>query len=821
MSVWKNLSGQMYSGLHRWFVEETPGLAYSRGGTPLSVHEQEQLVRRHRLSELLPYEQWNPDNGLCVNSDNNMGFILEAPPATGLDQSRLDVLAGLLAPGLPAGTCVQVILYASPVIEPLLDQWQRQRQGTLYKEMAMRRSDYLHAGGWRSLLSDQPMLLRDYRLFICASRPFTDSNRSETEQSLIRMRESFSGVLSSAGMTPQELTADSFINLISHMLNPGSHAPLRWQPEILLRDQVVDPGTILFVGRDGLGLSHDDRHAALRVFSTRQYPERWSGWQMMDMIGDLFTNNLRLPCPFMHSVSIHVIDQSHSATEIQVKTMRSTQMADSPVGRFVPIWRDRCTDWSYVSRMASSGNRLLRVGRQIVLFADQKELRHAEQRLMALFESRGWMLRADRFNVLPNFLSALPLNTGDSFIRELSLFGSYRSMLSSSIINTSPWTGEWKGTGTPLLMLFGRRGQVMHIDPFDNDQGNFNMAVAAASGAGKSFLTQEMLISLLGTGGRAWVIDSGRSYERLCYLLGGDYLDFSMGRKFCLNPFSGLKELVPQLPLLKTLLARMAAGKQPLNSLQQSILERAIRSAWDKYGQETSVTRVAEQLHEAGSETADQVGQMLYPYTDKGVYGSYFNGKANISLSNDLVVLELGALDNRPDLQQTILLLLMLHINHEMYLGDRQRRKLCVIDEAWRLMAGGDAGVFIETGYRTARKFGGSYMTITQGLDDYNASDNARAALRNSDWLFLMRQKPESLVQAQNRGCYIWTTACCDYCLVWRPGRDVTRKWLSWHRTAAWLWGVCWSIPSAKNCIPPGRRNLPPSNDGVPKGVIW
>ena len=259
------------------------------------------------------------------------------------------------------------------------------------------------------------------------------------------------------------------------------------------------------------------------------------------------------------------------------------------------------------------------------------------------------------------------------------------------------------------------------------------------------------MTSLLGTGGRAWVIDSGRSYERLCHLLGGDYLDFSVKSQYCLNPFSGLDELTSQLPLIKTLLARMAADKQPLNSLQQAALERAIRLSWDKYKGETCITRVSEQLQAMGNETADRVGQMLYPYTDDGIYGAYFNGEANIHLNSDLVVLELGSLDNRPDLQQTILLLLMLRVSHEMYRGDRQRRKLCVIDEAWRLMAGGDAGLFIETGYRTARKFGGSYMTITQGLDDYNASANARAALRNSDWLFLMRQKAESLIQAKNQ----------------------------------------------------------------------
>ena len=85
-----------------------------------------------------------------------------------------------------------------------------------------------------------------------------------------------------------------------------------------------------------------------------------------------------------------------------------------------------------------------------------------------------------------------------------------------------------------------------------------------------------------------------------------------------------------------------------------------------------------------------------------------------------------------------------------MYLGDRKQRKLCIVDEAWRLMGHGEAGGFIEQGYRTARKFGGAFMTITQGIDDYYRSGTSKAALDNADWVFLLRQKAESLKAAEN-----------------------------------------------------------------------
>ncbi len=747
MSLIGQLRSQAAAELRRWLREEPPGAVYAAGGLPPSIREMQRLTSAHRLAGLLPYESFEPETRL-FHTEDAIGWTLEVAPGVGLSEESLRVLSGLFTLGLKAGTTVQVTLYASPDIRPLLERWAARKQGGIYEFLARKRTDYLARGAWRSLLGGQPFLLRDYRLFLSVLRPAVGEER----EWLLRTRDAMRGILSSARMPAEDLDAAGLINLLDTILNPAERRePIRWEDSRLLREQMVDNDTLLLVGRDGLGLSHGDLHLDVRPYTVRQYPQSWAGWGMGDLIGDLFENSLRIPCPFLHTQTLHVPDQLGAGNRAKLKAARAQQMAESPVGRFLPAWRERQRDWEIVARRMDDGHQLFQVHSQLVLFAPQGEGDYAEQRLTALYGARGWKLSRDRFTSLHAFLTALPLMPGPAFIREMRSLGRLRSFLTWNCVHTAPWMGEWRGTGTPLLQLVGRRGQIMHLDPWDNRQGNYNIAVAAASGAGKSVFSQEMLFNLLGAGGRAWVIDRGRSYQRLCQLVGGSYLEFSSDSRVNLNPFSGIHDFDEDVQLmLRDLLAQMAAPETPLDSLRKGHLERTIKAVWRAHGREASITRVAEALLERPEEPAREVGHMLYPYTREGAFGRWFEGEANIDLDNPLVVLELGELDAKPDLQAVVVLMLMMRIAEAMYLGDRSRRKLCIIDEAWKLMGRGNAGDFIEGGYRTARKHGGAFMTITQGIDDYHRSGTSKAALANADWVFLLRQKEESLKAAES-----------------------------------------------------------------------
>lgn len=139
------------------------------------------------------------------------------------------------------------------------------------------------------------------------------------------------------------------------------------------------------------------------------------------------------------------------------------------------------------------------------------------------------------------------------------------------------------------------------------------------------------------------------------------------------------------------------------------------------------------------------LGHQLYSFSKSGQYGKYFNGKNNVAFNNRFTVLELEELKGRKHLQQVVLLQLIYQIQQEMYLGERDRPKLVIIDEAWDLLMQGDVAKFIEHGYRRFRKYGGAAVTITQGVGDLYAAPTGRAIVENSANMYLLGQKPEAI----------------------------------------------------------------------------
>lgn len=756
---------------------------FKTGQRPVTKNELFGSMNREPVWSLFTHKHYDSVRNLYHNYDS-VGFALMAVPASGLDVEAIRTLEGIFTNNYRAGTVIQIINYANPNVDHIIDRWAAGRGAAagsgnqeIFKRFANDRAKYLKEAAWRPRFRDEYLLMRDYQLIITAAVPLRrgqeELSRAELDE-LERHRDAVLGVLRSASISAALMTPDMMIEMIGDVFRPKLdpneiRQPVNYDPDIELRRQFMPDDTAFFIGRDNATIDWKGNLVSVLPYTVKQFPDSWSASLNGELLGPFFNRVQRLSCPFMTSLVVEIPDQVSMMSYAKAKLLRATQMKTSPIGKFVPAWIDREKDWAFVVDRMEQGSKMMQVGCNIMLFAEVGKEEAAEQSLKSVYTGKGWSIVKSRFVSKPRFLYGLPLNCGREAVAMGHKLKFFRSMLSWNCVNLAPWVGEWKGNvpagQDPLLLLAGRRGQLLYLDPFQNTKGNYNIACTAASGSGKSVFSQEYLEAFLSKGGRAFVIDSGRSYENMCKLLDGVFIDFSKLSSPRLNPFSTIvdrdqvdesmwKELPntfeDQLSLLSELISTMADPVNPLPSKHKALLLRAITEAWQLRKQKASITTVGQVLESYDFEEAKDMAVMLSPYMAGGAYAEYFEGDANIDFSSSLIVLELDELNAKPDLQRLVVLLLMKRITEVMYLSGRKQRKIAIIDEAWRFLGGAPAAAaVIEEGYRTARKYNGAFMTITQKIGDYFTSAATKAAYANSDFVFILRQKPEALAEVK------------------------------------------------------------------------
>jgi len=708
------------------------------------------------LHNLLHYEGYDQENDLFLNK-GSAGFILESYPLLGADEETINILWSILTDVLPPETDIQFILWASPKIGEILDSFEsaRSKQGGVFAWLAKKRTDFLKKGAHKNLTTHDSFILRNFRLLIVVSMPNKVSRDFTSE--LIILREAIASSLKSIQMPTVNIKVEEFISVITDLLHPSTSVyptRSRWNPYDSLSLQVCNPEHFIRVFKDKLQFETEQETLEARVLSVKEFPSSMAQWKMADAIGQLFNTSLQIPCPFVISLFIRLNGQDNVGFIDTIKSASRKKDVESTHADQKPSIFKEYKDKMFVNQRLAEGDRLVKTHFQIVLFAKEKEANQAESKTRDLYRVNGWKLKKTPYTQLQSFLSMLPMMMSEGMYSDMLWMGSLLTITAFNAANIAPLQGEYKGTKTPSMILPGRRGQIATFNPFDNAEGNYNVAIAAASGKGKSVFTQEYIISLLSAGGRVWVIDIGRSYEKTCKLIHGTFVEFSTDIDISLNPFTHIHDFDTSLTLLKPLLATMAHPSSRASDEEIAFIEKALKAAWQEKGNKASITTVALWLEKQTSNVCQNLSHLLYSFTKDGMYGRYFEGESNIDLSNQFVVLELQELKTKKDLQRIVMLVLMYHISEVMYLGERYQVKSCIIDEAWDLFGGDNEGAaqFIEAGFRTARRYHANFVTIVQSVNDYFKNSTTIAAFENSDTKIILGQTPETIDQIKKFG---------------------------------------------------------------------
>jgi len=726
------------------------------------------------LYGLLPYREFDDTCDIFMNK-HSMGFMLELSPLLGADEDTVNILSNLLVDVIPDHVDGQFLQYLSPKIAPIVDSFKDVRSGQSETRdwLAAKRAEFLKKGALASLSKNGSFMVRDIRLFLSLSLPV--KHEDEDKISLIELRDDIESSLKSLNIQTQRLGARDFINVMRDMLYPTpdltpSHSP--WNEMEELSNQLLSPEFSFEILPDKLVVKQlkepqetelsntsvtdnqlDETTWEIRVLSVQDFPETMAQWKMTDAIGAMFNNSQQVPCPLIVSMNFRTISREKSMSTAQIKVGAGDSKAKTNYAKFMPNLGRQIRDWAFIRDRLTDNDCLVQVCYQIVVMAESQQAASCERKIRDLYQSNGWRLAKQKFLQLPSWQAIWPMQMSEGLYQDFKQLGKWRQMTAFNTVNIAPLQGEWKGTRTPQLLLAGRRGQLSYWSPFDSLEGNYNVAIAAKSGSGKSVFTQEYIVGLLSIQGRVWVIDQGRSYEKTCRLLNGEFIAFNIDNPICINPFTHIQDFKNEaLPQLKPLLTAMARPKHEPSREEENYIEKAITAAWEAHKNNATISRVVEWLETQADPIAKNLSLLLFPYSAKGMFARFFEGKCNINLDNPFIVLELQELKNKKELQKVVLFVMMYHITQAMYLGNRSEYKSCIIDEAWELLDGGIDGAkeFIEAGYRTARRFNGNFVTITQSINDYYKNSAAMAAFENSDFNVILGQKADALQKLKN-----------------------------------------------------------------------
>lgn len=707
-----------------------------------------------KASELFPVLAYSDEDKVFLTDDKSLCFGFICYPLEGSDQRASDRINVLLNGDWPDDTLMQFNLFGGQDIHPIVDNMVDLRHGKgsdLSKHNIRRRREFLINATETPVVQATGLRVRNFLLIVTVKIPIYDA--VPTDKEIMRasdLRSGFGQSLKTVGFSTSALDRHQYVHLLNSMLNWGEGASWRNSRPVMadedkpLRDQIIDFDHSINVDASGLWLGEPEDEGSMRVtnLSVKRFPRVFDFGNAAAYMGDLMMGSRGIRDNCLISATIHFPPAQKTKSKMETKRQWAVNQAYGPMLKFVPALAAKKHGYDVLFEAIDDGDRIVRLHLGLVLFTRSKEAATiAVSNARSYWGELGFGIMEDKFFNLPLFLNRLPFGADREAMRDTFR---YKTMATRHAIPMLPLFSDWRGTGKPVMNFISRSGQLMSIDLFDSPS-NYNCCIAAQSGSGKSFLANEMIGSYLGMGGKVWVIDVGRSYKDLCENEGGDFIEFNKESQICLNPFPLIKDFSDEEDMIIGLVTAMAAPTESLSDLQTSALKRIFKRIWDEKGQSMTIDDLSDELILSDDTRIRDIGVQLYPFTKHGEYGKYFHGENNVSFQRDFSVLELEELKGRQHLQQVVLLQLIYQIQQDMYLGDRDRPKIVIIDEAWSLLTEGDVGKFIEHGYRRFRKYGGSAVVITQSVTDLYDTPTGRAIAENSANMYLLGQKKEAI----------------------------------------------------------------------------
>ena len=364
----------------------------------------------------------------------------------------------------------------------------------------------------------------------------------------------------------------------------------------------------------------------------------------------------------------------------------------------------------------------------IAVHGELDEIEEHDPEIRRIFAGQDAKLIREAYGQIPAWFSRLP---GQPRKRQLrTVLGSAGVMgCLAPLFGPATLPPKSPHLGKPALALFETPwGSPLNYDLFSGDVGH--TLILGATGSGKSFLLNFLLVQALQYDPRVLVLDLGGSYRWLTKFLGGGYIELSPDNpdvKLSLQPFS------------------LPPGDRTFQFLTGWITRLLKIGGYELGGADTSEIRSrVEDLYAlpAGRRTLSvfvrSLPRPMWPAMSRwhgdGPWGRFFDnpdGAGELDLV-DWQVIDLAGAAEHEDLCEAALFYLLeklrIALDDPAEVG---RVKLMVVDEAWRYLQDPAVLAYLAEAAKTWRKRNAALVMATQSAVDVTGAPGASALIES------------------------------------------------------------------------------------------
>ena len=354
---------------------------------------------------------------------------------------------------------------------------------------------------------------------------------------------------------------------------------------------------------------------------------------------------------------------------------------------------------------------------------DRRQLERAAAEAVKAMAAHDGALIEETYNLLNAWLSIVPGNSAHNLRRLALLETNYADL---SFLFTLD-TGELRSShlDAEALAIF----ETQHQTPYHFNlhvQDVAHTLVLGATGSGKSFLLNFLVMHAQKYEPLTVIFDLGHSYRKLAALLEGSYLELGLRqREVRINPFA-LDPTPENLHFLHAFLLVLLEGVDVyrLSDAEDREVYEAIENLYVLAPDQRRLFTLANLLPRA-------LASRLSRWIEGGRYADLFDDIEDTFDVRQFQVFDFEAMRAYPALLEALLFYVLHRVAARINDPAAGGLKLCVMDEAWRFIQHERLRAYVQEALKTWRKRNAAMLLATQSIDDFASSDLLRTVVES------------------------------------------------------------------------------------------